>query len=384
MKLKVLKEEILEGTQKAGAIIPSKTGAAYLRSVWLRAENSQLEIMATDANMEFTGKYSAEIEKSGLVGVNGRKLAELMRRMPPGEITMRLNDDGNVLYLEQGRKRYKLPANDPTWFQELAEFPEEYFLWAGEEIKDILDKTIFCIADTETLTNITCLSLMPGEEKKVESCGLDGQKIALLWFENQDMYNVLAENNILLEKPYLNELKRWIFPGEIKVGVSAKKLFFADKEEREIFSIPLKSGEFPGYRDILNRFKGQLNTTIRVYREEMLDCLERIALFTTDEFQSTHFKIFDDYIFLDYQGQETGEAYEEISAEISGEVNEITLATRHLITILNHFQSEKITFSLCSKSDPCFITGDEDPGYTCITMPVTIEEETYYTEEEVY
>jgi DNA polymerase-3 subunit beta len=264
MKLKVLKEEILEGTQKAGAIIPSKTGAAYLRSIWLRAEDNLLEIMATDANMEFTGKYTATIEKSGLVGVNGRKLAELMRRMPPGEITMRLNDDGNVLYLEQGRKRYKLPANDPTWFQELAPFPEEYFLWTGEEIKNILDKTIFCIADTETLTNITCLSLIPSEEKKVESCGLDGQKIALYWFENQDMYNAIADNNILLEKPYLNELKRWIFPGKIKVGISAKKIFFADKEEKEIFSIPLKSGEFPGYRDILNRFEGQLNTTISV------------------------------------------------------------------------------------------------------------------------
>ncbi|MFP4167344.1 MAG: DNA polymerase III subunit beta [Desulfonatronovibrionaceae bacterium] len=383
MKLKVMKEEIMEGTQKAGSIIPARTGAAYLRSIWLRAKDNQLEMMATDANMEFAGRYTAVVEDPGLVGVNGRKLAELMRRMPPGEITMRLDDNGNVLYLEQGRKRYKLPANDPTWFQELAPFPEHYFYWEGEKIKDILERTIYCIADTESLTNITCLSFMALDEDKVESCGLDGQKIALYWFENKDMYKILKENNLLLEKPYLNELKRWIFPGEIKMGISAKKVFFADPEEKEVFSIPLKSGEFPGYRDILSRFENRLNTKITVYREEMLDCLERIALFTTDEFQSVHFKIFDDYLFLDYQGQDTGEAYEEIGAEVSGEVNEIILATRHLISILNHFDSERVAFSLSSSNDPCFITGEQDPGYTCITMPVTIEEETYYTEEEV-
>ncbi|MFO7816141.1 MAG: DNA polymerase III subunit beta [Thermodesulfobacteriota bacterium] len=383
MKLKVNKEEIINGTQKSAAIIPVKTGAAYLRITWLRAQDNTLEIMSTDSNMEFTGKYKTKIEENGLVGVNGRKFADLIQRMPPGEITMRLGSNGQILYLEQGRKKYKLPTNESSWFQELAPFPDDYFIWSGEELKNILEKTIFCIADKESLKNIVCLSMKARDDGRIEVCGLDGTKIAIYIFENENMYNILKEQNILFEKDYLNELRRWLPNDDIKIGLSDKKIFFADKNEIEMFSMPLKSGEFPKYRNILDNFRENQNTSIEFYREEMLDSLERIALFTTSEFQSVHIKIFDDYIFMDYQGQESGEAYEEIEAKINGEIKEIILATRHIISILNHFDSEKITFSLSDKSDPCFISGEDDPGYTCITMPITIEEETYYTEEEV-
>ena len=59
MKLSVNKEQIIEGLQKAAAIIPAKAGAAYLRSIWLKAEKGSLSIMATDANIEFTGRTRA-------------------------------------------------------------------------------------------------------------------------------------------------------------------------------------------------------------------------------------------------------------------------------------------------------------------------------------
>ena len=42
MKLSVNKEQIIEGLQKAAAIIPAKAGAAYLRSIWLKAEKGSL------------------------------------------------------------------------------------------------------------------------------------------------------------------------------------------------------------------------------------------------------------------------------------------------------------------------------------------------------
>ena len=40
MKLTVNKEQIIEGLLKAAAIIPAKAGAQYLRSIWLKAEET--------------------------------------------------------------------------------------------------------------------------------------------------------------------------------------------------------------------------------------------------------------------------------------------------------------------------------------------------------
>ena len=67
MYLTVKKEQIIEGLQKAASIIPSKAGAAYLRSIWLQAvkkpEGDVLTIMSTDVNIEFTGNYPATVKE---------------------------------------------------------------------------------------------------------------------------------------------------------------------------------------------------------------------------------------------------------------------------------------------------------------------------------
>ena len=82
MLFTVKKENIIEGLQKAAGIIPTRAGAAYLRSLWIKAEGEVLTIMATDANIEFTGTYPAEVKEPGLVGVNGRNFVDLIRRLP--------------------------------------------------------------------------------------------------------------------------------------------------------------------------------------------------------------------------------------------------------------------------------------------------------------
>ena len=55
MFLTVKKEDIIEGLQKAAGIIPTRAGAAYLRSLWIQAEENALTIMATEATIEFIG-----------------------------------------------------------------------------------------------------------------------------------------------------------------------------------------------------------------------------------------------------------------------------------------------------------------------------------------
>ena len=110
MLFTVKKENIIEGLQKAAGIIPTRAGAAYLRSLWIKAEGEVLTIMATDANIEFTGTYPADVKEPGLVGVNGRNFVDLVRRLPAGELRIRLDDATGTVILEQGRRTYKLPA----------------------------------------------------------------------------------------------------------------------------------------------------------------------------------------------------------------------------------------------------------------------------------
>lgn len=93
MLFTVKKENIIEGLQKAAGIIPTRAGAAYLRSLWIKAEGEVLTIMATDADIEFTGTYPARWRMNpASSGVNGRNFVDLVRRLPAGELRIRLDD----------------------------------------------------------------------------------------------------------------------------------------------------------------------------------------------------------------------------------------------------------------------------------------------------
>ena len=72
MKVTVTKDQIVDGLQNAANVIPTRTGASYLRSMWLEAKNGTLAVMTTDASIEFAGTYPAQVEEEGLVGVQGR------------------------------------------------------------------------------------------------------------------------------------------------------------------------------------------------------------------------------------------------------------------------------------------------------------------------
>jgi len=384
MYLKVFKEDVIDGLLKAANIIPAKTGAAYLRSIWLKAENGMLQILSTDSNIEFSGNYTAEVTEEGLAGVQGRAFVDLVKKMPAGEITLRLEGDGKNLLIEQGRKRYKLPVNEATWFQNFSDFPEaDSVYWSGDFLQEVIDKISFCISDEDTMEAIACLSIKPMEDQYIEACGLNGHQFSMQRFLNDELHALLPEDGILLQKKYLNELKKWLGGDEIELNINNKRLFFRTGDKREIFTIPLSYYQYPDYNSFLSRLGSDDVTKLTVDRKLMIEALDRLLIFNTDNNRCTYFTFNGSEVELASQGQEVGIAKEYVDAEFSGDIEKIAFPTRNLIEILNHYQSEKLTFILTGTEGPCGLRGNDDPEYTVIIMPMKIVEETYYSEEEV-
>lgn len=384
MYLKVFKEDVIDGLLKAANIIPAKTGAAYLRSIWLKAEGDMLQILSTDSNIEFSGNYTATVTEEGLAGVQGRAFVDLVKKMPTGEITLRLEEDGKNLLIEQGRKRYKLPVNEATWFQNFSDFPEANSVyWSGDFLQEVIEKISFCISDEDTMEAIACLSIKPMEDQYIEACGLNGHQFSMQRFLNDELHALLPEDGILLQKKYLNELKKWLGGDEIELNIDNKRLFFRTGDKREVFTIPLSYYQYPDYNSFLSRLGSDDVTKLTVDRKLMIDALDRLLIFNTDNNRCTYFTFNGSEVELASQGQEVGIAKEYVDGEVSGDIEKIAFPTRNLIEILNHYQSEQLTFILTGTEGPCGLRGSDDPEYTVIIMPMKIVEETYYSEEEV-
>ncbi|MEF2229689.1 MAG: DNA polymerase III subunit beta [Pseudodesulfovibrio sp.] len=387
MFLKVNRDEIIEGLQKSANIIPAKTGAAFLRTIWLQCEGGSVNVMSTDSNLEFKGSYPASIEKEGLAGVQGRAFYDLVKqlRSEQGELTIRTDDESANVLVEQKARKYKFPVNDPEWFQKFSSFPENgTVFWSGDFLHEIIDKIAFCISDEDSMEAIACIYFAAREEegeKKVEVCGLNGHQFAMFHFVNDDIHAMLPEEGVLIQKKYLAELKKWLTSDEIELAISEKRLFFRTGNQRETFTLPLSYYQYPNYHNFLAKLGDPDVSTLEVKRVELVDALSRVALFNTDSNRCAYFTFNGSEVLVSAQGQETGTARESLDAVFTGAMQRIAFPTRNLIDILNHFNSETVKFTLTGTEAPCGVTGSDDKDYQVIVMPMMIQEETYYTEE---
>lgn len=379
MNLTIIKEQILEGFIKAASIIPSKAGAAYLRSIWIQAnQENTIKIMSTDVNIEFTGIYPAEVKEAGQVGVNGKAFVELIKKLPNGEIKLHVDSETKNLLIEQGRRSYKLPISDPVWFQSLPPFPEEgAVLWTGDQFQNILDQISFCIHDDDSQDAQACIYFKNTEDGKIDVCGLNGHQFAMKTFVNDSISEKLPENGLLIQKKYITEIKKWLATDEIMFNLSERRFHLRNAAGTENISVPRAGYSYPDYKAFTKRLEASDATKLGLKRKECIDSLDRLSIFS-DSDKCTYFKLTDNTAVLSAQAQETGSAVEEFDVTYEGNIEKVAFPTKSLIDILNHFNSENLQWILTGNEGPCGITGTEDPDYMVLIMPMKIAENNYY------
>ena len=384
MKLTVNKEQIIEGLLKAAAIIPAKAGAQYLRSIWLKAEEGSLSVMSTDANIEFTGRYPAEVAAPGLIGVQGRAFVDLVRQLPTGVLHLTLDEASGNLLLEQGRRTYKLPVSGAEWFQNFSAFPAENAVtWSGDFLQDILDKVGFCISDDDAMDAIACLCMKPRGNGRIDVCGLNGHQFALVSFTHDELAERLPEGGMLIQKKYLADIKKWLGVDEIELNITDKRLYLRSLDGAETLSLPRAAHEYPDYNIFMSKLASEDMHPMTLARKEAIEALGRILIFNTESDRCTYMDLSAGEALLSAQGQDVGSANESLEVAYNGDIKRIAFPTRNLLDVLGHFVSAKIDMMLTGSEGPCGIRGADDTDYTVIIMPMKVSETTYYSEEDV-
>ena len=384
MKLTVNKEQIIEGLLKAAAIIPAKAGAQYLRSIWLKADESGLSVMSTDANIEFTGCYQAEVAEPGLIGVQGRAFVDLVRQLPSGVLHLSLDEASGNLLIEQGRRSYKLPVSGAEWFQNFSTFPEENTVtWSGDFLQDVLDKVTFCISEDDAMDAIACLCMKPKGNGRIDVCGLNGHQFALVSFTHDELAERLPEEGILIQKKYLQDIKKWLGVDEIELNITEKRLYLRSLGKAETLSLPRAAHQYPDYNIFMSKLASDDMHPMTLERKGAMEALGRILIFNTESDRCTYMDLSASEALLSAQGQDVGSASESLEVTYGGDIKRIAFPTRSLMDVLGHFVSAKIDMMLTGAEGPCGVRGADDPDYTVIIMPMKVSETTYYSEEDV-
>ena len=88
----------MTGLQRVQGVVEKRNTMPMLSNILLEAKQEGAEIVATDLEIGMRGLYKATVQKPGGITLSARKLYEIMKELPSGEIDLtserqQLDDD---------------------------------------------------------------------------------------------------------------------------------------------------------------------------------------------------------------------------------------------------------------------------------------------------
>src|SRR5579871_2463935 len=122
MEFSVKKYDLLEELSLTQGVVERKTTIPILSNLLCEAKGNRLSITATDLELSIRTSCEAKVKKEGAGTIPAKKLLDLVRLLPEGEIKFKLLEN-HWVHVTSDRRNYKLIGLSKENFPALPNFP---------------------------------------------------------------------------------------------------------------------------------------------------------------------------------------------------------------------------------------------------------------------
>lgn len=361
MLMKVERDLLLEELSVVQNVVEKKTVNPILANVLLKTNQNELELRATNLQIGIITKVEAQIEEAGEIAVDAKKIYEIVRSLPEGQLSIQ-KVSLNQIEIKSRTINFRIlyfPAEEfPPFPEPKVEIDGIYF----PLIREMIKRTYFAINPKETRFFLNG-ALLEIKEGKMNMVTTDSHRLCYVEKE----IDVNTEKSLLLPKKVLNELQR-MEEEIIAIGEDERNIYF--KIGKRILNATKVEGKFPEYTPLLNQ---QYNYEFIVNRALLLDSLKRASILMSDLSPGVKLEVENKKMKVIAVNPDLGELEEELETDYMGEKLVINLNQKFLIEFLNSTPSDLIKFSIKSVQEPVRIepVGDE-LNQVYIVMPLRV------------
>ena len=259
MEFSVSKSALLNELSTTQGVVERKTTIPILSNLLVEAKGSQLTITATDLELSIRTSCEAKVKKEGAGTIPAKKLLELVRLLPDGEIKFRLLEN-HWVEIVSDRKKYKLVGMAKENFPALPAMPHTMVKISAPVMESLIGKTKFAISMEESRYTLNggLLILKPDTLAMVAT---DGHRLALAETD-QKLAGLNGEMKVLIPKKAMDEVEKLASAA----GADAQ-IEFAKDESHLFFQIGhrllisrILTGQFPNY-EAVDRKSTRLNSS---------------------------------------------------------------------------------------------------------------------------
>jgi DNA polymerase-3 subunit beta len=347
LKFQVNKDVLSEAVSFAVRLLPQRTTLPILGGILIEADANALRLSVFDYEVSAQAEIVAKVEDSGRVLVSGRLLSEIASKLPNAPVEF--STDGSKVVVSCGSTKFSLLTMPVEEYPTLPEIPAISGTITGEAFSHAVQQVAVAASKDDVTPVLTGVQIEAGD-KTLSFVATDRYRVALreaAWVANTGSAGQVA----LVPAKTLQEVaKTFGNQGEIAISIAKsddREMIAFKANNRSVTSLLLK-GNFPPVKSL---FPSDIDNYAVITTQDLIESTRRVALVLERE-SPLRYSFNDGDVKLEATGNETAQASESISAELSGKEITVSLKPQFLIDGLSGLHSEFVKIAFTNNDNP--------------------------------
>src|SRR3954453_7866268 len=273
MKLTLSREKLLAALQITSRAVSTRATLPSLGGIQLEAGEAGLTLRATDMELGLSMPVNGvQLDSPGMVLPPGRLLGDVVRSLPPGDVTLALRPEERDVELIASAARFHLRTLSAEDFPRLPELAEDAAPLPAPPLAETIDRVARAASRDEVRPILTGV-LFQAEGSRLTMVATDSYRLSVKHTELEAPLTATIEANVPARA--LRELARIIgqgSPDEVALSMDRNQAVFRAGDV--VLSSRLIEGQFPSWRQLIPE---SFEHEVRLPRTELLEVARRIS-----------------------------------------------------------------------------------------------------------
>ncbi|MBV9233411.1 MAG: DNA polymerase III subunit beta [Candidatus Eremiobacteraeota bacterium] len=351
MKFSCTTKDIAAAVGAASKVVNAHTTVPVLSNVLLQADDGKIAVRATDLELTLQYGFAAEISERGEVTVPAKLFASYLGNLSAGRLEFTGTPTrASVKYERSNYDFHALPADEYPPLPASARGAQ--FAAAAKRFRDAIEGTIFAASSEEARGAVLMGTLLEVEGNALTLVATDGYRLSK--FTTMLDEGISGAEKFIVPSRALAEAARNLGAAERvelnALGAQSNQLQMSAGDVA--ITVRLVDGQYPNYQQVI---PAKFDRSMTVTTAQLVGSLRRAELVAGDRASMVKLSIANQTLILTASSDTSGNAYEELEIEQTGEDLTIAFNARYLIEILNHVKSERTVMEFLGPLSPAAI-----------------------------
>jgi DNA polymerase-3 subunit beta len=351
MKFRCNTKDIAGAVGAASKVVNAHTTVPILSNVLLQADDGKISVRATDLELTLEHAFPADVSEPGSVTVPAKLFSSYLGNLPAGQLELSGTPTRASVKVERSNYDFHaLPADEYPPLPAASRGAE--FTIAAKTFREAIDATIFAASSEEARGAVLMGTLLELEGNSLTMVATDGYRLAK--FSTTLDEAVAGTEKYIVPSRALAEAARNLGAGD-RIAISA---LGAQSNQLHMISgdvaitVRLVDGQYPNYQQVI---PAKFDRSLTVSTSGLIGALRRAELVAGDRASMVKLGVSNQTLIVTASSDISGNAYEELEVEQTGEDLTIAFNARYLVEILNHVKSDKTVIEFLGPLSPAAI-----------------------------